>query len=87
MNYEFRKIGTEEYFQIEMPMGEREQWLKDNPDMEQVLRQFPAMVDPIKLGRMNPAMKDFQKNVVGRMRDSIPNNNLRDSKFQVPREI
>jgi hypothetical protein len=87
MIYDFRYKGTEEYFQLSMPMSDREKYLEDNPNVEQVLLVAPPLADPMRLGRMNPAQRNFQKNVIGRMRDSLPGNNLKDSKFQIPREI
>lgn len=87
MIYTFRKKGTEDYFELEMLMSEREVYLENNPDIEQVLVTFPTMIDPMRLGRMNKTQRDFQKNVIGRMKDAIPQNNLKDSKFQIPKEI
>ncbi len=81
MIYDFRTIGTEDYFQLEMSMADRETYLTDHPEIEQVIISAPKIMDPLMLGRMNDAGKDFQKHVIHRMQDSIPGNRLGDSKF------
>ena len=46
----------------------------------------PAIGDPVRLGILKPPA-DFQKNVIGRMKESIPGNTLGKSKFSIPREL
>lgn len=87
MYYSFRKIGTDDIVELSMPMADRETYLKENPDMEQVLVKCPSLVDPLMLGRMNAIGKDFQRNVIDRMKHSIPHNQLHTSKLHAPTEI
>lgn len=82
MLYSFRRIGTEnDIIELSMPMSEREVYLKNNPDMEQIIVRAPGLADPIMLGRLNQAGKDFQRNVIDRMQASIPGNMLHTSKI------
>lgn len=87
MLYSFRKIGTEDIFELSMPMADREVYLQENPEMEQVIVKAPGVADPLMLGRMNAAGKDFQRNVIDRMKHAIPHNQLHTSKLNTPREI
>lgn len=81
MDYSFREIGTEDIFELSMPMSDREKYLAENPHIEQVIVKCPGIVDPLMLGRMNKAGKDFQRNVIDRMQASIPHNQLHTSKI------
>lgn len=87
MYYSFRKIGTEEEIELSMPMSERETYLKDNPDMEQIIIKCPGIVDPLMLGKMNAKGKDFQRSVLDRMKAAIPHNQMHTSKLNSSREI
>ena len=47
--YDFKYKGSEEVFTKVMKIAEREQYLKDNPDVEVVLTA-PTLIDPVRLG-------------------------------------
>lgn len=48
--YDFRNKQTQEVFTKIMRIAEKEQYLIDNPDIEQVLLQAPAVGDSIRIG-------------------------------------
>jgi hypothetical protein len=57
---------------LEMSMADREVYLKEHPNMEQVLLTMPPLLDPFFMGRLNDSAKSFQKNVLGKMKETIP---------------
>jgi len=48
-----------------MKMSEREQYLSDNPHLQQTFTSAPGLGDPMRLGRMKPdnAFRDILKKV------------------------
>lgn len=81
MIYSFRhKEDHNNIVTLEMPMAEREPWLANNPDFEQIIVTC-TIVDPMMVGVYSPDVANFNKNVLGRMKDAIPNNNLHHSRF------
>jgi len=81
MNYSFRNKRSKRVVTLEMSMADREVYLKEHPNMEQVLLTMPPLLDPFFMGRLNDSAKSFQKNVLGKMKETIPGNNLKESKF------
>lgn len=65
-----------------MSMSEREQYLEDNPHMQQTLVNVLPYVDPIMLGRLNKEGRNFQTNVIDRIAQTVPGNNLKNSRFR-----
>lgn len=51
--YEFRNKNTGEVTERFMPWSAREQYLKDNPDLEPQIGA-PPLIDPVHAGRMKP---------------------------------
>jgi hypothetical protein len=83
--YCFLNKDTGEEFEEMMNMSEREGYLRDNPHIEQVFNNL-TVGDPVRLGITKPPA-DFMKGVIGRMRETIPRNNLKENgRFQIPRE-
>ena len=48
-----------------MKISERDEYLKENPHIEQLVHGFPGTVDPTRLGRVKPddGFKDVLKHV------------------------
>lgn len=53
-NYTFLNTLTNEYSTLYMSMDEREQFVKDNPHMQQQIHSAPALGDSIRLGLRKP---------------------------------
>lgn len=51
-NYTFQNKDTNEEITLTLSMAEREEYLKNNPNMEQIIVSAPAIGDPFKLGRV-----------------------------------
>ena len=66
-----------------MSYSELEELLKDK-NIEQVLTPI-HIGDSVRLGIKKPPA-DFQKGIIGRMKATIPGNNLNSRNFRIPRE-
>lgn len=53
-SYTFRNLETDEVYTTVMSMGEREDFLKSNPHMQQVIHSAPALGDSIRMGLRKP---------------------------------
>lgn len=53
--YTFRNKLTNEEITEVMTIAERDQLLKENPDIEQLIVKAPLYGDPIQLGRVKPS--------------------------------
>ena len=53
-SYTFKDLNTGEVFTTIMSMNEREEYVKSNPHMQQVIHSAPALGDPIRLGLKKP---------------------------------
>jgi hypothetical protein len=64
-NYTFLDRNTGEYQTLNMSMSEREEYLKQNPTMQQVIHSAPALGDPHRLGLKKPdnAFRDRLKEI------------------------
>lgn len=62
--YTFRDKNTGEVFDRLMKIAEREEYLKENPNIESVI-SAPNLVDPIRLGGLRPpsGFKEVLKNI------------------------
>jgi hypothetical protein len=62
-----KNLDTEEVYEVIMSNAEREQFLKDNPNIKQVFTRFPATLDSVRLGRQhhsdgfNDVLKEIKK--------------------------
>jgi len=68
--YTFENTITGKIYVEEMPMSEREQYLKDNPEVRQILTSPPTL-DSVRLGITKPP-SDFQKYVLGKVKEKNP---------------
>lgn len=85
-NYTWMNKETGEEFTNTMTMAEHEEFVKNNPHLQQVLRNF-TMVDPVNIGVTKPP-SDFQKHVLGRIKASVPGADAVASKrWDIPKEI
>ena len=85
-NYTWMNKETGEEFTNTMTMAEHEDFVKDNPHLQQVLRNF-TMVDPVNVGITKPPA-DFQKHVLGRIKSAVPEASAVASKrWDIPKEI
>lgn len=84
--YTFRNKITEEIFDLTLKIAEYEIFKEENPNFERYYSSMPLIADPVRIGVKQPPA-DFQKYVIGRMKNSIPENTLSDRKFQIPSEF
>jgi len=49
-NYSFRNNDTGEEFNDTMKISELEIFLKENPNIQQIFKRFPGVVDPVRIG-------------------------------------
>jgi hypothetical protein len=70
--YSFKDKATGDVFDKFMSMGERETYLKDNPNIETVLTSA-AICDPIRLGGLKPpsGFKEVLNNIHSRSPGSV----------------
>ena len=52
--YLFENKETGETFEVSMKISERDDFLKSNPNLIQLVNGFPGIGDPIRLGRVKP---------------------------------
>ncbi len=77
MIYSFRNKNDGEIITLEMRMADREPFLEACPELEQIITKM-HLADPLMLGKLPAHAKDFQRNVIGRMAEAIPGNNLKE---------
>lgn len=53
-SYTFKNLETDEVYTTVMSMSEREDFLKSNPHMQQVIHSAPALGDSIRMGLRKP---------------------------------
>lgn len=52
--YSMRNNDTQEEFEVTLKYSELEQYLKDNPNIQQIFNRFPGTADPVRLGLRKP---------------------------------
>lgn len=73
--YDFRNKLTGEIFEKSMKISEREQFLKDNPDLEQVLLSAPQVnADPLSNNQHRKGFKEVLNKIHSRTSGSQLNN-------------
>lgn len=79
--YNFLNKENGELLELEMSMSEREPWLEEHPEYQQVFtpNSFPAMCDAVRLGVSRPS-KQHEANLK-RMRTNIHRNTLDSGRF------
>lgn len=83
--YTFLDTKTNKEFTEMMSNQERIEYLKENPDVTQVLSTL-HVGDPMSLGVRKPDAA-FQKHVIGRIKDRVPGNNMSYSRYNIPKEV
>ena len=81
MNYDFLNKDTGEYENHSMLLCERDQFIKDHPELEQVILSPCFTGDPFKMGISKPPA-DFQKGIIDRIAAATPRNQLHNSRFR-----
>lgn len=71
--YEFRNKETDERFEKFMSISSREDYLKENPNIEPVIG-LPPLIDPVRLG-VHKADQGF-KEVLQRIHEKTPGSQL-----------
>lgn len=85
-NYTWENQETGEEHTNTMTIAERDEYEKNNPHLRQVLRHF-TMVDSVTIGVTKPP-SDFQKYVLGRVKNSVPEANaVANKRWDIPKEI
>ena len=86
MNYSFEDTETGEEFELQMSYDELKDFLVDNPKLNQTFRM--NVVDPVGIGVTKPP-SDFQKYVLGRIKDKVPgaNKSVMEKRWHIPKEI
>lgn len=81
--YDFFNKETNEHFRELMSIAEMEEYLKNNPNIQQ---DFLSMNigDPVGLGITKPP-SDFTKNILGRIKESVPQAKV-ENRWNIPRE-
>jgi hypothetical protein len=72
--YEFRNKETSEVIEKFMSMSSREEYLKENPNMETVISGGANFIDPVRLGIRKPD-QGF-KEVLQRIHEKTPGSQL-----------
>lgn len=84
-NYSFKNKDSGECFDIDMKISERDQYIKDHPELEQVLKPLRT-VDPYSAGVTKPP-SDFTKYVLGKVKEKTPGaTEVGTRRFSIPRE-
>jgi hypothetical protein len=84
--YSFENKKTKKTVTLEMKIAERDQYVKDNPHMVQVLTP-PVIADSVRIGVTKPPA-DFQKYVLGRVKE-VPgaNKSTIEKRWQINKEV
>jgi hypothetical protein len=63
--YSVMNTDTEEVFEVNMKFKDFELYLSENSSIKQVFTKFPALGDPVRLGKRKPddGFRDVLKNV------------------------
>ena len=73
--YKFLDTNTGKEFDVFMSISERDVYLKNNPNLQQLVNGFPGMADPTRVGLRKPddGFKDVLKEIKGKHRKSTIN--------------
>lgn len=83
--YSFEYKDTEEEFELELSMAERETYLADNPNVRQIFTRM-NIGDSVRLGITKPP-SDFTKYVLGRVKETNPGAEGLMRRTQIPKEV
>lgn len=84
-NYTWMNKETGEEHTNTMTIAERDEYEKNNPHLYQVLRNF-TMVDPVNIGVTKPP-SDFQKYVLGKVKEMPGASAVGNKRWHIPKEI
>lgn len=85
-NYTWKNKDTGEEHTNSMTMAEHDDYTKNNPHLDQVLRNF-TVVDPVNIGVTKPP-SDFQKYILGRVKEKMPGATaIANKRWDIPKEI
>ena len=86
MIYSFEDTETGEEFEVSMTYDQLKEFLVDFPNLNQTFRM--NVVDPVGIGVTKPP-SDFQKYVLGRIKDKVPgaNKSVMEKRWHIPKEI
>lgn len=83
--YTFENKKTGKQYNLTLSMAEREEYLKTHPDVQQILTQM-NIGDPISLHVTKPP-SDFQKYVLGKVKEKQPLGKALERRYTIPKEI
>lgn len=73
--YDLIDTNTNEVFEKTFKLCEYEQFLSENPHIKRYYSKPNLAIDSIALGRTKPP-RDFQDNVIGRIKRNTPGHNI-----------
>lgn len=73
--YDFKNKETGEVFEKFMSISAKEEYLKENPNIEPVISGLPSLIDPVRLGVRKPD-QGF-KEVLQRIHEKTPGSQLK----------
>lgn len=79
--YEFRNKDTGEVFEKMMSISSKEEYLKENPNIESIISGAPTMMDPVAIGvrRTDQGFKE----VLQRIHEKTPGSQLNKTTRQL----
>lgn len=84
MIYSFEDQETGEEFELEMSYEQLQEFLKNNPEVNQTFRM--NIGDPVRMGVTRPP-SDFSKYVLGRVKETNPLGGAVERRYTIPKEV
>lgn len=84
MIYSFEDQETGEEFELEMSYEQLQEFLKNNPEVNQTFRM--NIGDPVRMGVTRPPT-DFSKYVLGRVKENNPLGGAVERRYTIPKEV
>lgn len=84
MIYSFEDQETGEEFELEMSYEQLQEFLKNNPEVNQTFRM--NIGDPVRMGVTRPP-SDFSKYVLGRVKENNPLGGAVERRYTIPKEV
>lgn len=72
--YDFKNKDTGEIFERFMSVSSKEEYLRENPNIESVVTSAPPLIDPVRLGVRRP--DNGFKEVLQRIHEKTPGSQL-----------
>ena len=83
--YTFENIKTGEIYENSMTIAEMEEYEKKNKHLRRVFKPI-SIVDPVGIGITKPPV-DFQKGVLGKIKDKTKGSAIANKRWNIPIEI